>query len=240
MVMLRFAICDDDSVICGQLERMLEKISQNFSKKIDVDVFFSGEKLYQIICDGAFFDIIFLDIELPQINGIDVGKKIRDEMHDETTKIVYISGKDSYAMDLFDVRPLNFLIKPIQMEKLEEVLRKALMLIERNNHFFEYQHLHVTYKVPIKDIIYFESIGKKVKMVLLNESREFYGKLSAVEKQLSNQDFLSIHKSYLINFAHAIEYQYDHMRMSNKVILSVSQINRKAVRNRIMQARTGK
>lgn len=71
--------------------------------------------MYQFICEGACFDIVFLDIELPKISGIDIGKKIRDEMHDETTKIVYISGKDSYAMGLFDVRPLNFLIKPIKI-----------------------------------------------------------------------------------------------------------------------------
>ncbi len=109
--MLRFAICDDESIIYVQLEKMIERISQNYSKKIEIEVFFSGEKLYQFMCEGACFDIVFLDIELPQINGIDIGKKIRDEMHDEITKIVYISGKDSYAMDLFDVRPLNFLIK---------------------------------------------------------------------------------------------------------------------------------
>ncbi|MEL7568552.1 MAG: response regulator [Dehalobacterium sp.] len=82
---------------------------------MEIEVFFSGEKLYQFICEGACFDIVFLDIELPKISGIDIGKKIRDEMHDETTKIVYISGKDSYAMGLFDVRPLNFLIKPIKI-----------------------------------------------------------------------------------------------------------------------------
>lgn len=236
--MLRIAICDDERRICAQLKDMLEKISQDYSEKIEIEVFFSGEKLYEFICEGACFDLILLDIELPQINGIDVGKKIRDEMHDEITKIVYISGKDSYAMDLFDVRPLNFLIKPIKIEKLEKVIRKALILLERDNHFFEYENLYVNYKVPIKDILYFESVGKKVKIVLSNESRELYGKLSEVEKQLSNEEFLSIHKSYLINFSHAIEYQYDYMKMSNKDILPISQKNRKAVRSSIMQAKT--
>lgn len=113
-----------------------------------------------------------------------------------------------------------------------------MILINRDNQFFKYQNSYVKNKVPIKDILYFESAGKKVKIVLRNELKEFYGKLSQIEKQLGNHDFLSIHKSYLINYAHVIEYQYDHMQMSNKVILPISQINRKAVRNKIMQAKT--
>lgn len=72
------------------------------------------------------------------LNGVEVGKKIRDQLCNETSQIVYISGKDSYAMELFDVRPLNFLIKPLQKEKIEVVVRKAIDLVDKGNQFFEF------------------------------------------------------------------------------------------------------
>ncbi|MFV0343802.1 MAG: LytR/AlgR family response regulator transcription factor [Anaerocolumna sp.] len=137
--MLKVAICDDEMYVCSQLENILIELSKVLPKKIEVDVFFSGESLYQFLSDGAYFDMIFLDIELQMLNGVETGKKIRDELHNEITQIVYISGKDSYAMELFEIRPLNFLIKPLQEEKIEEVVKKAIELSGKFNLFFEYK-----------------------------------------------------------------------------------------------------
>ncbi len=69
---------------------------------------------------GEYFGLIFLDIEMQYVNGIEAGKIIREKMKDELTKIVYISGSDNYAMELFQVRPLDFLIKPISKDYWED------------------------------------------------------------------------------------------------------------------------
>lgn len=235
--MLYIAVCDDENSICTQVESILIELSKNLPKKIEVEVFFSGEALCQFLSNGAYFDIIFLDIELQMLNGVEVGKKIRGEMNNETIQIIYISGKDSYAMELFETRPLNFLIKPLQTEKIEEVVRKAIHLIERGNQFFKYKNGRTKNKIPIKDILYFESGGKKVKMVLQGEMHEFYSKLLDIEQQLDNEDFILIHKSYLVNYFHVIEYQYDSVEMSDKTILSISQQHRKSVRDSLLQRR---
>lgn len=89
----------------------------------------------------------------------------------------------------------------------------------------------------MKDILYFESDGKKVKIVLLDQTHEFYSKLLEIEEELDNQDFIYIHKSYLVNYYHVIEYQYDHVKMSNKTILPISQQHRKSVRDKLLQRR---
>lgn len=235
--MLRIAICDDDNYVCSQVESILIELSKSLPKKIEVEIFYSGESLFQFLSDKAYFDMIFLDIEFQMLNGVEVGKKIRDELNNETTQIVYISGKDSYAMELFDIRPLNFLIKPLQEEKIEAAVRKVIDLVDRGNHFFEYKTGRTKNKIPIKDILYFESDGKKVKMVLQDEMHEFYGKLFEIEQQLEDQDFIPIHKSYLVNYYHVIEYQYDYVKMSNKTILPISQQHRKSVRDWLLQRR---
>lgn len=232
--MLRIAICDDEKIICRQLEDMLLDIGKNANQEIEIDVYYSGEKLCNLLNKGENYDVIFLDIELNQINGVEIGKKIREEFNDESTQIVYISSKESYAMDLFEVRPLNFLIKPLNETKIEATILKAVMLLDKENHYFNYKNSNVTFSVPLKDILYFESHGRKVNIFLNDEIKSFYGKLSSVEEQIDNKDYIMIHKSYLINFNHVIEHTYEYVKMSNQEVLTISQNNRKAVREKLM------
>lgn len=232
--MLHIAICDDEKIICRQLEDMLHDIVENIDQEIDIEVYYSGEELFNSFLKGYNYDLIFLDIELYQISGIEIGKKIREELNDELTQIVYISCKESYAMELFDVRPLNFLIKPFNKEKIELVIQKVIKLLYKENKFFEYKNNNVTFSVLIKDILYFESHGRKVNIKLYDETKNFYGKLSTVEEQINNPDFIMIHKSYLINLNHCIEYTYEYVKMSNQEVLTISQNNRKSVREKLM------
>lgn len=238
--MIRIAVCDDDNILCLQLESMLLEISKNITEEIEIETFFSGEELCRFLTEKNYYDILFLDIELIKLNGVEVGKIIREEMYNETTQIVYISAKESYAMELFQVRPLHFLIKPIKKVILEEVVNKAIKLIVKNNHYFEYKNGITNYKVPFKDIIYFESDGRKVNIVTNEEIQNFYGKLSEAERQLNEQDFILIHKSFLVNYDHVVEYQYDYVKMSNNKVLSISQNNRKTVREKLLHRKQRK
>lgn len=233
--MLRIAICDDDKYICKQLNIMLIELGESLSRKFEIEVFISGESLLKYLSKEDYFNIIFLDIELENLNGVEIGRIIREKLNDEITEIIYISGNDSYAMSLFDIRPFHFLIKPLQKKKIEKVLRKVIKLVNKGNQFFEYKIGHTRYKVPIKDILYFESEGKKVNMTLQNQKHEFYSKLVDIKRQLENQDFIHIHKSYLVNNFYVVEYQYDSVKMSDKTILPISQQHRKFVRNQLLQ-----
>lgn len=238
--MVYIAICDDDKVLCSSIESKLKEFSLLMSKEIEIEVFYTGKELLDYLENGAYFDLIFLDIEMPKLNGIKLGELMRERMKNETTKIVYISAKDSYAMELFDIRPMNFLVKPIQDNKLELVFRTALELISQENSLFEYQFMGKQFKVPVKNILYFESRGKRVNLIMTDETREFYGKLSDVIETINNQSFLSIHKSYLVNYGHVSEYQYETVKMSNKRSLPISQKQRKLVRDQVMKLRERK
>ncbi|MEL7647467.1 MAG: LytTR family DNA-binding domain-containing protein [Sedimentibacter sp.] len=232
--MLRIAICDDDKSICMQLEEIILLAGEKLNESIETEVFYSGEELCRFLEDGSSFDVIFLDIEMNKINGVEVGKRIRNDLNDEVTQIVYVSGKESYAMELFEIRPLNFLVKPVSEEKVESVLTRAVKLLGDGRRFFEYKNGSVNFSVQVGDVLYFESEGRKVNIILMDDVKSFYGKLSQVEEQLNSQDFIMIHKSYLINFSHVIEYTYEYVKMSNKEVLTISQNNRKAVRERLL------
>ncbi len=228
--MFKICICDDDTVVCSEIENIILNYSTSISEKIDVEVFWSGEELYDHIKCGNYFDMIFLDIELKKLNGIELGKIIRNEMKNEITQIVYISSKENYAMELFEVRPLNFLIKPVDDTKVIEMVNKAMELLNRLDFYFKYKQGRNFFRKEIKDIIYFESDNRQVKMVTTTDEITFYGTLSEIHSQLEPHKFFFIHKSYLVNYYHVAESYYDKLVMTNSQILSISQSKRAEVR----------
>lgn len=153
----KIAICDDDPFFCSQLESM---ILDDFNDS-DIEVFESGERLCASIENGDIYDLIFLDIEIPGIDGVETGLRIRNDLQNEIMQIVYISSKEDYYKLLFEVRPNNFLLKPVAPKSVANEIEKAKRLSNKFNQTFVYKKSYDTYKIPLKDIVYFESRNKK-------------------------------------------------------------------------------
>ncbi len=232
--MYRIGICDDDKILCASLEDQLHALSGELSVRFETEVWYSGESLESDLKKGVGLDILFLDIELLQKNGIEVGTFIRDELEDTDTHIVYISSKESYAMQLFQVQPLDFLIKPISEEKLKAVLIRSMKRKRNEENCFEYQKGSQFFRIPMKEILYFMSMDKRILMVKRDGQEEFYGKLKNLAEQLP-KDFLMIHQSYLIHQKYVSEYSYESVTMMNGDVLSISKPYRKEVRAKIKQ-----
>ncbi len=228
--MFRIAICDDEQVICSQIENIITNYAAENNEKIDTQVFYTGEELNRFLESGQNFDLIFLDIELKLINGIEVGKKIREELDNQILQIVYISGKDNYLRDMFEVRPMHFLQKPIDDEDIIKDVRLAIKLMEKIGGVFIYKKGHEIYRKPIKNILYFESSNREVKMVTNDGEEVFYGKLDDVYDQVGKHHFMYIHKSYIVNYFYVTKFRYEEVTMSNDEILPISQARRKATR----------
>lgn len=224
---MKIAICDDDKKVCGQIESIILDYSGRNFLDIKVEVFYSGESLLSNLYQGNFYDLIYLDIELGVINGIEVGYRIRKELKDYTTEIVYISGKDGYDRKLFDVQPLHFTPKPIQEAIVIDDLKLAIERSQKHDVFFRYQKSHDFYKVPINDIVYFESQNREVKIVTTRGEDGFYCNLENVEQKVAGHQFLRIHRSYLINYNHVIIARYSEVVMSNGETLPISRAKRK-------------
>jgi len=226
----RIAVCDDEQVICSQIEKIILNFAAANNEKIDTQVFYSGEELCRFLEAGQSFDLIFLDIELKLINGIEVGKRIRDELDNQILQIVYISGKDSYYKDLFDVRPMHFLHKPIVEAEIVKDLRLAMKLSDKLGGVFIYKKGHEIYRKPVKNILYFESSNREVKMVTNEGEEVFYGKLDEVFNQVAKYHFMYIHKYYIVNYFFVTKFKYEEVTMSNMEVLPISQARRKTTR----------
>ena len=229
---LRIAICDDEKGICSELENMLEGIGQELNVSMEISIWFSGESIQDYLEKGNQIDIIFLDIELMKLTGIDVGTYIRNSLYDVKIQIIYISSKTSYALKLFKTQPYDFLIKPINQNDLFDVISGILKIIETKNHMFQYQIGREINKVEYDEILYFKSDKHKVVAVTKSKEIVFYGKLKEVASDAPPQ-FLTIHKSYLVNRDYVIKYTFDFVEMKNHDILTISKAYQKEVREKI-------
>lgn len=227
--MLRIAIVDDENNICSYVEKCLFDLSKENSISIEVEVFYSGEELIKMI-EENFYDVIFLDIKMQYLSGIDVSRLIRETMGNEATQIVYISGNTQYAIDVFEYDPFHFLPKPLNKEKIEKAFFKLMRKLNLKAEAFTYKIGHDTFKVPVKEILYFESCKREIIIYHGGKKDKFYGSLDNIYLQLSKYDFLLIHKSYLINPIHVRKCTYESVEMSNHVILPIAQSKRKEIR----------
>ncbi len=232
--MFQIGICDDGKEVCSELENMLYAFGKKQGLRMDVSVWYTGEKLCDFLKQGNLLDILFLDIELISTDGIKVGNFIREELKNLETIIIYISSKSSYAMQLFQVQPLGFLIKPLEMAEVEKILSKCLQLYEMKNQKFECYSKGNRYKILYKEIIYFCSQNKKISIVTKENEVQFYGKLKEITTMLPH-NFIMIHQSYIINLDYILEASYELVKMQGGILLNISQPYRKTVREQIMQ-----
>ena len=230
VTLIKIAICDDDKRICDFINDALNMYAENITERLSISVFNDGIELVSALKDDATFDIVFLDIQMNELSGVDTGNMLRDSFNHNRTNIVYVSSAKEYAMDLFHSRPLDFLVKPINNDDIFKVMDKAISLFSLDEVVYEYKIGTATHRVPVTDIIHFESKGRKVKMVTLKGEYEYYSKISDIHKKLSNHDFVLIHKSYLVNFKQIRKLAYDHVIMNNGVELKISQNYRSSVR----------
>lgn len=232
--MYNIGICDDGENICSQIEDMLIQYAEKNNIKIEVNIWYTGESLKDYLSQDNHLDILFLDIELFRLTGIEVGDYIRNCLDNMSMQIIYISGKASYAQQLFRTQPLDFLVKPILREQVDDIMERAIRIIKKKNERFEFKNGRDYYYVPMGEIIYLGSEGRKIKVVTAKKRFEFYGKLKDINKNL-NEDFIMIHQSSIVNRNHIFRYTYETIELINGIILTISIPYRKKIREILLK-----
>lgn len=231
MQMIRIGICDDDMDFSSAFEEQVERLGCELGYQFNIDVFTGTKDLIDTMEREGAYDLLFLDIELGSQRGMDIGNFIRNEMKNEILQIVYVSSKQSYAMELFETRPLQFLVKPVNDESLKRVLESYLRLFCDTNNYFLYQIGKQQHRIHEKYIMYFQSLGRKIQMYTTEGVIEFYDKLSEIEKRVMERNFCRVHKSYLVNGLYVKEFHRDYLLMNDENAISIS----RSMRENVMQ-----
>ena len=144
---------------------------------------------------------IYLDIQMENGDGISAAKNIRKM--DDNVILIFVSSYDRYMMELFRLDVFAFIKKPIDSASFSKIFLDANQKICSKSFFFAFKYRNQEYKIPCKDILYYESRGRQISIhEKSGEIHVFNGKLSDVEKNLEKGKipFLRIHQSYLVNY----------------------------------------
>lgn len=227
--MLKVAVCDDEKAVLSEVRLWLNEYEKINGNKIKVDIFEKGEDLISNIESNINYDLIFLDIELITMTGIDVGKIIRNDFNDYVSKIAFITSKDGYELELFKIQPLEFIKKPLSLEKIFYIVNLTKKIIKIDNTIYTYKKDGEYISVYTKDILYFEKIDREVKIVTIDKEDSFYGNLKPIIEQLP-KSFITPHNSFIINYTKIKKLRSSEIIISNGAKIPVSKRNIKNIR----------
>ena len=214
-------ICDDEKNTQNLLYNHLEEYGQKKHYEFDIHTFSLGEELLA----SKFLsqcDLLFLDVEMGSVNGIETAHFLRKAEELEDLQIVFVSAYDKYMKSMFDVRPFQFLSKPVSKEKLFETMDAFCKSFLRKCEYFSFQAGREVHRLPCSQILYLESRGRKIFVYTTEECFSFYGKLTAAEQALENAGFYRIHQSFLVNSNAVGQYSPRQVILKNKTLIPIS------------------
>lgn len=211
---ITIAVCDDEKTIRENIMRLIKNLCEDCC----VDLYSSGNAL---LTANKEYDIYFLDIQMPGINGMKAAeqiRKIQDNQSKSESVIIFITALKEYMAAAFDVKAFHYLVKPIDENKFKDVFSRAIndcrkikdkaeksILIKSGNSF---------HKVLQKDIFYIESRDKKNIINSVDGTIEYYGKMQELESVLDSS-FFRCHRCYIVNMEHITRYNANTIWVKN-------------------------
>lgn len=193
--MLSIAVCDDELLFCTQLCKKIECTLEKLGNSCVVRQFQSGRELLEAV---EQFDLIFLDVLMEDLNGMETAKMIRERACDKP--LIFISSSRDYVWDSYEVEAFWYLVKPVSEEKLARVLQRAVAKLKSEpQEYLIIQKERSPRKIFLKNIFYFDIRGRIIEIHGREGVLPYYGRIGELERQLCKKGFFRCHKSILVN-----------------------------------------
>lgn len=196
--MIKIAICEDEKDQQELLKTYIDQIFEGLSVKYKLEVFNSGEELLESYPKDT--DVLLLDIQMGQINGMDTARKIRTL--DDKIEIIFITSLIEYALEGYEVRAYRYLIKPVKYENLKENIINCIKEIDIKNKYIIVKEQGNQIKLDINKIMYIEVQKETITIHKLDEIYKINKTMSNIEKEIDCSRFFRCHKSFLVNLEH--------------------------------------
>jgi two-component system LytT family response regulator len=219
--MIRIAICDDEHTIVKKLENIVHDYDSRKHSQFEIHTFSDG---IDLISSKLKFDLIFLDIEMPNIDGIKAAKKIREK--DKNVRFVYVTSHSECALNVFAVHPFDFAVKPVDANKIHEILSEYIEY-SRQRDFEEKVTLKTTsgtIVLNLKNVVAFEyTDNRRILVHTADKIDEIRGSITEILKTISSEHFVSPHKSFIVNLREVNKIADFTIFMSNGLKIPVAQ-----------------
>lgn len=236
-IWMRAIICDDDGHFAKKLEQSVTRFYRDMGISVDVIVVTNPKELLSR-SDLTSFDIAFLDADMKPIDGIEVGRALKKQKSEMI--VVFVSAYLEFAPKGYTIDAFRYILKQDIQNTLPLCLSDVLQQIAPGCAVLSYKQHGETFRIPCHDIVYIQSNLRKLNVFGINSSEpivSFYGKISDYMPSLSDQGFLQINKSTLVNMVYIKSIAGYHVYLSNGVLMNASKNGYAAIKNRYLEWR---
>lgn len=202
---MRILICDDDHMIAEQIEHYVQSYFNSVHLKCpEIAIFTDGASL---LADQGEKDILFLDIEMPGMDGIYVGNELKKR--DSRTIIFVVTSYSEYLDDAMRFHVFRYLSKPLDKQRFYRNMKDAIDLYNTASAKVAVETKQGVHTIPVTSIVMVEAVGRKVTIYTTHGSYESVHNLQYWLEELPPNIFFQTHRSFIVNFEHITD--FDHM-----------------------------
>lgn len=229
--MLNIAICDDDTFFCESIRHFIQT---HYQDQISVLEDFSNgyELLHDIETNHTLYHFIFLDIDMPVMNGIDTGLALRRLATHQTSIIFFITCFDAPITSVIDIHPFSYLKKPLDPQILKLKFQTALVQFYNDERCLLLKNKTTIYRLTINNILYISSVGRRSEIHFTDGTTCLIRiRLSEIAKTLLDDryPFVRSHKSFIANFHHVKKITSTNLYFTENLLIPVSKTYRPAI-----------
>lgn len=218
---VRIAIVEDDPADRDQLAECLNQYAQEKNITMMLELFPDGE---QFLAQNRRYAMVFMDIEMPGRNGIEIAREMRSQNREEV--LILVTNMVQYAIYGYAVKAVDYIMKPVVYEQLALKMPEYLSMIRRRQQTLTIKNRDGMTRIGIQDIRYVEIFGHNILIHLKDRSEECYGTLKELEPELKDCGFARCSQSCLVNLAY-VEGIYQDQVKSGKDLIPISRREKK-------------
>lgn len=225
MEKIKFILCDDDPCQLEALKIILEEICQEEGLLYSIECYSDGEKLLESYKEPA--DIIFMDIEMPLMDGLETARRLR--LQDTEATLIFTTSHEKYAIKGYQVDAWRYFIKPIGKRELKiELLPRLCSLSKRKNAVLYLKTENGAETIDPGKILYIETLlNHRLAIHLEDRTLEAYRSMSQLQEKLDATQFFRCHTSYIINFQAVLKIEHNDIIMKDQKVIPLSKHRRR-------------
>ena len=225
---IEIVLVDDEQLQLDYMQKLIEQAAESLEIKIEVSQYLSGEAFLFALEDHPTWDLAFLDIEMEELNGMQVAKILREKS--PQLELVFATAYAEYAIEGYEVQALDYLLKPINQQKITRVLKRYLEEQPEDTAYLIAEVEGQATRLNLEDIIYVEANMGEVLVVLTDQ--ELPLKMTLLEFQdLLDERFVATHRSYLVNLQYISRLLKKDVALSNGEKIPLSRRRAKEVQS---------
>lgn len=227
--MIKIAVCDDEGVVLSELRNKIESYMDHTNFLCQIFEFLNAERLLK---SQESFDIVFLDIQMDGMTGMEAAKKLRQKGSESF--FVFVTVLKEYVYDAFTVEASDYLLKPIENERFISTMNRILGYIgDREKNELLIQQESWCKSIRFADILYCEAINRKIFVHTKQGVINYYFKIEELEKQLGSC-FFRCHRSYLVNLKYVCGYENGMAELENGENILVSRLRQQDFKKAVL------